>query len=122
MRVVRHKEELKRIEETQQNDQDYKQMFENLEEGIILYTKGKIYYANKIFNKIIKGLDIIKRKSSTVSDDVMNLKIFKLYRCGKMFEDEEDSSQSHQSDKSKSAKEKNCLQQNANQIDDSIED
>ena len=34
-------------------------MFENLEEGIILFLNGEIKFINKVFNKLLHGLDII---------------------------------------------------------------
>ena len=61
---------------------EYNEMFENLEEGILVADKDSVRFSNRIFNNIMKGLNLISDIEDKLNEDVMNKKIFKLYRSG----------------------------------------
>ena len=55
-------------------------MFENLEEAIILLLNGEIQFINKVFTKLLLGLNIIESHSEAFKAEVMDIKMFKLFR------------------------------------------
>lgn len=63
---------------------DYHELLQNLEEGIILVSNNSVNFSNKIFLDILKATKMVDDKSSTIPEDVMDLKIFKLFRAGDM--------------------------------------
>ena len=54
MQKVQEKDHIK------QTTHDYNEIFENLEEGIVLFSQNKINFCNHIFNEILFGLKVIQ--------------------------------------------------------------
>jgi PAS domain-containing protein len=58
--ILKQKQQQNFNERTKQSDEDYKSMFESLEEGIILFLNSEIKFVNKVFIRLLHGLDIIQ--------------------------------------------------------------
>ena len=58
---------------------ELKEIFENLEEGILLIKNNSINFANRMFYKILKSINIIS-SDDLIKDSVLDLKIFCLFR------------------------------------------
>ncbi len=56
------------------------EIMEKLEEGILLVKNNSINFANKILHRIFKKLNIISRIEDGIKNEVLDYKIFKLYR------------------------------------------
>jgi hypothetical protein len=60
--------------------QEFNEIFENLEEGIVYVQNKSIKFANQIFKDIVKNATDEKSSQSTNIHDMLNLKIFKVHR------------------------------------------
>ena len=55
------------------------EIFENLEEGIVLFKQDAINFKNQIFIDLLKNINVV---SDDENNDIIDLKIFKLYKDG----------------------------------------
>ena len=69
------KEEFKK-----QKKQEYHEIFENLQEAILLFSNNSIAFSNQAFNEIFKGVGIMLEASKKVQDNVLDIEAFRLYR------------------------------------------
>ena len=59
----------------------YHEIFENIQEGILLFSNNKIEFTNSMFQTILKSINVINELRTSVKDEILlDLKIFKLYR------------------------------------------
>lgn len=61
--------------------EDYQDMLESLEEGIVVVKNDRINFTNKIFKQIIKRLNL-DYEDEAVRKKLLDLKIFKVFRSG----------------------------------------
>ena len=60
------------------------EVFENLEEGIVLFKNNTIDFSNKVFHDILNSLGIIESSQSKVDDLILDYRIFTLFRCDEL--------------------------------------
>ena len=51
---------IKEIQVKKSISKEYYEVFQNLDEAIVLFSRGSITFYNQIFNKILKNVKIIK--------------------------------------------------------------
>ena len=56
------------------------EIFENLEEGIILIKNNSINFANKMFHKILQNIHLIHANENHIHEGILDYKIFRLFR------------------------------------------
>lgn len=59
------------------------EIFSNLNEGIILVKKNCINFANEVFNDILRNINLDPNQV-----DLMDIKMFRLYRSNNHFNEE----------------------------------
>ena len=62
------------------------EIFQNLDEGIIVMQNGAINFSNQLFKEILKSMNVVTDTSVKLTQAVMDMKIFKLHRSGENFE------------------------------------
>ena len=67
------------------------EVFENLEEGILLIKNNSINFANRMFHKILKNINIINSNTQEIEETILDYKIFRLFRNIRMSSDIDDS-------------------------------
>ena len=70
---------VKLVQKSEINDRNQKENFKilsNLEEGIVMLNQNKIKFTNKVFVDLLKNINAIDKQAQTVSDDVLDLKLF----------------------------------------------
>ena len=56
------------------------EIFENLEEGILLIKNNSINFANKMFHQILQNMSIISSNGDNIEEGVLDYKMFRLFR------------------------------------------
>ena len=56
------------------------EIFSNLNEGIIVVQNKSINYTNLVFESILKSLSIMSPLQTNITDHVLDLKVFQLYK------------------------------------------
>ena len=75
-----------------QSQHEYHEIFENLEEAILLFSENRITFSNQAFNEIMNGLNISQEESENVKDSLLDIKFFRLYRSEEMYSNQNEES------------------------------
>ena len=69
---------IKKNELEQKMTREQNEIFENLEEGILLLKDNTINFSNQIFKNIFKDINVIGDHDE-VTDAILDMKVFKLF-------------------------------------------
>ena len=65
----------------QQISNETQEIFENLEEGIVVLKNNTIDFGNKVFHNILNNIGAIESTHSQIHDQILDYQIFQLFRC-----------------------------------------